>query len=233
MCAKNVGAPDEDVNGTVTHVDAGAVFVFRGTSNGLVPDGIIVQGQDGVPESPEDDDRFGAAISQGPTVDGGSSTDCPPGADEDMTLMIGAPGEGLGVFDNGDGVVLRIVLPCSGTSDVGQLPRAAILHWEFAHFVVLDRVTKRGIEIVDPAAGRRVVSREAFSRSFTGVAVVVEPGESFQLVSPGRGKLWGYFRKLFAQSRLIGRVVVTSILLRLFALALPLLAALRGNRGRR
>jgi hypothetical protein len=91
----------------------------------LVPDGLLVQGQDGVPESPEDGDRFGAAISQGPTVEGGNSSDCPPGTAEDMTLMIGAPGEGLGLFDNGDGVVVRILLPCSGAFDNGSMPSFA------------------------------------------------------------------------------------------------------------
>ncbi len=120
-----VGAPDEDVNGTLTHVDAGAVFIFRGTSGGLVADGILVQGQDGVPELPEDGDHFGAAISQGPTVDGGFPTDCPPGTAEDMTLMIGAPGEGLGAFDNGDGALVQIILPCSGEDGGGQMPSFA------------------------------------------------------------------------------------------------------------
>jgi hypothetical protein len=34
------------------------------------------------------------------------------------------------------------------------LPPGSILHWEFNHFVVFERVTKKGIEIVDPAAAR-------------------------------------------------------------------------------
>src|SRR5215471_15975836 len=46
------------------------------------------------------------------------------------------------------------------------LAKGAILHWEFAHFVVFERVRKDGVEIVDPACGRRVVPMEQFSRSF-------------------------------------------------------------------
>src|SRR5262245_56852982 len=56
--------------------------------------------------------------------------------------------------------------------DLDALPfveRGTILHWEFSHFVVFDRLRRRGIEIVDPACGRRFVSLEQFSRSFTGV----------------------------------------------------------------
>src|SRR3954470_17062031 len=32
-----------------------------------------------------------------------------------------------------------------------HLPRAAILHWEFKHFVVLDRADSAAVDIVDPA----------------------------------------------------------------------------------
>jgi len=115
-----IGAPDEDVNGTLTHVDAGAVFVLRGTPNGLVGDGILVQGQNGVPESPEDNDRFGASISQGPIT--GDPTDC-PGTQISSSLLVGAPGEGLGLLDNGDGVVVRINMPCGVSGGgAGDLP---------------------------------------------------------------------------------------------------------------
>lgn len=115
-----IGAPDEDVNSTLTHVNAGAVFVLRGTASGLVADGILVQGQDGVPESPEDNDRFGASISQGPVT--GDPSDC-PGPEIGVSLLVGAPGEGLGLLDNGDGVVVRITIPCGvGGGGAGDLP---------------------------------------------------------------------------------------------------------------
>src|SRR5262249_11277092 len=51
------------------------------------------------------------------------------------------------------------------------LGRCAILHWKASHFVVLDRVERRGIRILDPATGRRVVPHDEFQRSFSGVAL--------------------------------------------------------------
>src|SRR5690349_2700957 len=36
-----------------------------------------------------------------------------------------------------------------------SLPRAAILHWGFNHFVVFDRLRPNGVHIVDPDLGRR------------------------------------------------------------------------------
>ena len=40
---------------------------------------------------------------------------------------------------------------------LAQLALPAILHWDMNHFVVLERVTKTGIVIMDPAAGRLAV----------------------------------------------------------------------------
>lgn len=110
--------------------------------------------------------------------------------------------------------------------DASYLPPGTILHWELNHFVVLDRYVRRGVHIVDPAHGRRFVPMDKFRRSFTGVALVLEPTESFEPGAAGGNRLGVYLRKLIGQRHLIGRVVVTSVLLRLFALALPILTGL-------
>jgi ABC-type bacteriocin/lantibiotic exporter with double-glycine peptidase domain len=50
-------------------------------------------------------------------------------------------------------------------AEVEQLSRLrlpAILHWEFNHFVVLEQIGTRFALIVDPATGRRRLSREDF-----------------------------------------------------------------------
>ena len=44
--------------------------------------------------------------------------------------------------------------------DLRHVPRGSILHWEFSHFVVFERITRHGARIVDPAHGRRIVSTE-------------------------------------------------------------------------
>src|SRR5215831_5561600 len=54
------------------------------------------------------------------------------------------------------------------------LDRGAILHWNFDHFVVFDKLEKDAVHIVDPGAGRRRVSMEQFRRSFTGVALLLQ-----------------------------------------------------------
>jgi ABC-type bacteriocin/lantibiotic exporter with double-glycine peptidase domain len=64
--------------------------------------------------------------------------------------------------------------------DLASLPRPMILHWSFDHFVVLDDIRRGQFVICDPAIGRRTVSRAEMSRCFTGLALVMAPGEGFE-----------------------------------------------------
>jgi ATP-binding cassette, subfamily B, bacterial len=111
-------------------------------------------------------------------------------------------------------------------SDLRHVPRASILHWDMNHFVVLDRVKRGAVEIVDPAYGRRTIPNDRFSKHFTGVVLAFEPGETFVSTPPGRSKVWRYLAHLFNQPALILRVLITTIALRVFALALPVLTAM-------
>jgi ABC-type bacteriocin/lantibiotic exporter with double-glycine peptidase domain len=131
-----------------------------------------------------------------------------------------AGGEQLGLRGRG----LRIEV-----EDLPHLPVAAILHWDFNHFVVFER--KRGdyVELVDPRSGRRRVPISQFRRHFTGVALVFEPIEPIESVRPAEGtrsKAWRYLARLFSERSLVRRVVLTSIAMRTLALALPLLTAM-------
>ena len=56
----------------------------------------------------------------------------------------------------------------------------AILFWDFRHFVVLERVGAGRYRLNDPANGRRTVDEETFSRSFTGIVLLFEPGPRFR-----------------------------------------------------
>ncbi|MBI3186120.1 MAG: peptidase domain-containing ABC transporter [Myxococcales bacterium] len=106
--------------------------------------------------------------------------------------------------------------------DLPFLPTGTVLHWEFAHFVVLERVGKDAVEIVDPKDGRRSVPLDRFGKSFTGVALLFEPGEDFEAHEAKGSRLGRYLKSVLAESGLWSRILVSSLLLQLFALALPL-----------
>ncbi|MCG8417801.1 MAG: peptidase domain-containing ABC transporter [Proteobacteria bacterium] len=111
-------------------------------------------------------------------------------------------------------------------TDLRHLSPATILHWEFNHFVVFERLSQNGVAIVDPAIGRRFLPMSDFSRAFTGVALQLEPSDTFEATRGHKSNVWSYLRQLLVQRHLIARIVVTSVLLRLFALALPVLTGL-------
>ncbi|MEL7564537.1 MAG: NHLP family bacteriocin export ABC transporter peptidase/permease/ATPase subunit [Dehalobacterium sp.] len=61
-----------------------------------------------------------------------------------------------------------------------DMPMPVIVHWNFNHFLVLEGFHKGKVFLNDPASGRRVVTEEEFSRSFTGVTMAFVPTPHFQ-----------------------------------------------------
>jgi len=76
-----------------------------------------------------------------------------------------------------------------------ELPRLAeirlpaIIFVNMNHFVVLEAVSARRYRINDPAAGRRFVDHDAFDEMFTGITLLLEPGEAFERQAGPPGKL--------------------------------------------
>ncbi|WP_394820688.1 peptidase domain-containing ABC transporter [Pendulispora albinea] len=104
--------------------------------------------------------------------------------------------------------------------DLFALEPGTILHWGFAHFVVFEHVIGETVHIVDPGIGRRALSLEEVSESFTGVALVFEVQEGFQ-----KGKLERplrhYLKKTMRGTGDWVRVVAMSMVLQLCGLLLP------------
>ena len=87
------------------------------------------------------------------------------------------------------------------------------------------------MEVVDPALGRRRLTREAFFSGFTGIVLMLEPGVHFERTASRRGAtLASYARaylKLAPWSLL--QILGASLLLQVFGLAVPLLTAVVVN----
>lgn len=111
--------------------------------------------------------------------------------------------------------------------DLGGLPQGSILFWDMSHFVVLDRVTRSHLEIVDPAVGHRRIPWDDVRGSYTGIAVVLEPGDEFTRggTRAKPGSIWRHVRPLLRQGAALRRVSLVSLVLRLLGLGLPLLTA--------
>ncbi len=106
------------------------------------------------------------------------------------------------------------------------LEAGTILHWRFNHYVVLEGLDRRGVWIVDPAHGRRLISWGDLNTSFTGVAMTFVKGEDFEPQGARKSAIWHYLRQLKEHSRLLVRIVVTSIFIQLLTLSVPVLTGL-------
>ena len=101
------------------------------------------------------------------------------------------------------------------------LPVGAILHWQFAHYVVFEGLDGDDLLIVDPGLGRRRIGREEADRSLTGVALLLQPGGEFVPRSAPARPLGGSLGHLVAGAGQWSRILGTSLMLQLLALALP------------
>ena len=114
------------------------------------------------------------------------------------------------------GRILRI-----DASKIEHLPRATILHWEFDHFVVFDEVTRGGVRIVDPAAGRRLIPLSEFAEKFTGLCLTFEVGDDFTAGVRDRSPLVIYVARLLQERSIALRILAASFFVQLFGILLP------------
>src|SRR5215813_10464627 len=112
------------------------------------------------------------------------------------------------------------------TSQLKLLKTGTILHWEFNHFVVFDRIVNGAIRIVDPATGPRDVPLHQFGKAFTGVAIELIPTDRFAKVKREKGRLTRYVQELLSEKGLFSRIVVVSLALQLIGLVMPLITGM-------
>ncbi len=109
-------------------------------------------------------------------------------------------------------------------SDFRYVKLPAIIHWEFHHFMVVERWRPTRVDVVDPALGRRSISMEEFNENFTGVVLQMEPGVQFSRESqPPKITLWWYFRYIFRLPGFLMQILCASLILQLLGLLFPLI----------
>ena len=106
--------------------------------------------------------------------------------------------------------------------DLGKLKLPCILHWDFNHFVVLAKVRRSKVTILDPAIGEKTLSFSEMSDHFTGVALELTPGHEFKprkaapsvSVRQLTGRITGLWRTL-------GQILLLSVALQVFVVLAP------------
>nr|WTB29467.1 NHLP family bacteriocin export ABC transporter peptidase/permease/ATPase subunit [Streptomyces sp. NBC_00830] len=111
---------------------------------------------------------------------------------------------------------------------LAEVQAPAILFWEFNHYVVYDgmgrRFGRRGVHINDPDKGRRFVTAEDFDTSFTGVVLVLEPGDEFRRGGRKPGIMGALPARLRGTSGTMLAALLASLLLVAVGATLPALS---------
>ena len=112
------------------------------------------------------------------------------------------------------------------TADLSELKMPAIVHWQFNHYVVLERFSRGTMTIVDPAKGRVVIEQREFDEKFTGIILTFAPGHAFQkdkregILGKWKNYLSGYITKNEVKQGLY-KTIFVSLVIQLFGLGLP------------
>jgi len=104
---------------------------------------------------------------------------------------------------------------------LGELVLPAVLHWDFEHFLVLERLRKDRVFLVDPAVGRRTMGLEEMGRHFTGVALMLTPSASLRprrRTRPSLAKYGEIFRRSLPS---LAQILLASLGLQLVGLLFP------------
>jgi len=91
----------------------------------------------------------------------------------------------------------------SSLEQLRDIGKPVILHWDNSHYVVLVRIRRDRVQIMDPAVGNRIMSLEEAESSFSGSVLVPTPREEFEKKSRNFFEDWqiGTFltKQLFGQ----------------------------------
>ncbi len=105
--------------------------------------------------------------------------------------------------------------------EVLQGPFPCIVFWNFNHFLVVEGKSVDDVYINDPASGPRKIGRAEFDKSYTGIALKMQPGADFVR----GGKPRNIFSALFARTRgsnlALTYIILTGLLLVIPGLLLP------------
>ena len=106
--------------------------------------------------------------------------------------------------------------------DLGKLKTPCVLHWDLNHFVVLAKVGRKNVTILDPAFGKRTLSRAEVSEHFTGVALEMTPTADF---TPKKAAASVSVRQLAGRItglwRALGMILALSLALQAFVVLGP------------
>jgi ATP-binding cassette subfamily B protein RaxB len=107
--------------------------------------------------------------------------------------------------------------------DLSKLKLPCVLHWDLNHFVVLAKVGRAKVTILDPALGEKRLSLAEVSDHFTGVALELTPAAAFapRKAAPAAVSVRQLTGRVTGIWRALGQVLLLSVALQVFVVLAP------------
>ncbi len=103
------------------------------------------------------------------------------------------------------------------------LPVPAIAFWGNSHFIIIEKVSKHFVTIVDPAIGRYKLSHDEVLEGYTGYAIVPRPNENFK-TNKKKEHSWQYFIPyIFKNKTLYIHILLMSLIVYALTLCMPII----------
>ncbi|ATH94123.1 peptidase domain-containing ABC transporter [Bacillus glycinifermentans] len=105
---------------------------------------------------------------------------------------------------------------------ISSITSPVIVYWDHFHYVVLDKINKKGYHVLDPAIGRCTYSEEEFLEHFSGYYLTLEPNENFKQVKPK--SVWlPYLKITLEKPKLLFSILVWSLSIQLLTVSMPII----------
>jgi ABC-type bacteriocin/lantibiotic exporter with double-glycine peptidase domain len=141
---------------------------------------------------------------------------CPPGRDGVSAAGLLRTARAVGMRATGHPATADVIT---------RLPLPVILHWEGDHFLVVERISARHVDVVDPRVGRRRLPTEAFHAGMGRAVLAVRPdGDLAPRVERRTPFWWSYLRSLVrlpGVARMLLQVLAVSIVAQALVVAMP------------
>ncbi|MDO4488973.1 MAG: ATP-binding cassette domain-containing protein [Eubacteriales bacterium] len=101
-----------------------------------------------------------------------------------------------------------------------------IAFWKFSHFLVVERISEKWVYLVDPAEGRRRVTKEEFARDFSGVVLELKKTEEFKQGGTPEDTLAPIREMIGSQKAALLFLTLLTLMLNIVGLVLPMFSTM-------
>ena len=108
-----------------------------------------------------------------------------------------------------------------GLAQLKDLDPPFIVFWNFNHFLVVEGFSEDKVYLNDPASGPGSVSQEEFDKSYTGVVLVMQPGEEFQTGGQKSNLILGLWSRLKSDRQALAYCLLAGFFLTFAELVVP------------